>query len=275
MADPALAHDSAAATLAPPGHGQGDAHAHHPNLQHHFEDLEQQRDASNLGMWTFLGTEVMFFAGVIGAYLVYRFTSPDVWAACSGHLNMPLATLNTVVLLTSSLTMALAVHAGELGVKRDQIRYLIATMVLGSLFLVFKGYEYYEEYEAGLIPGANFNVASLHLPTTLDPAELSTEERAEVAVTTRSASVLTVSPAEFAGRRAKLFFTFYFVMTGLHAIHMIVGLVMLGCILTLARRGRFTPSYHNPLEVAGLYWHFIDIVWVFLFPLLYLVALHK
>jgi cytochrome c oxidase subunit 3 len=128
-----------------PEHGHG--RAHHPYLQHHFEDMGQQKDASSLGMWVFLATEVMFFGGLIGSYLVYRFTSPDVWGAASRQLNVTLATINTVVLLTSSLTMALAVHAGETGERSKQLRYLFATMVLGSLFLGFKGVEDREEWE--------------------------------------------------------------------------------------------------------------------------------
>lgn len=284
MADSARAHDTAggapgaAATLAPGhghGHGHDHAHAHDPNLQHHFEDMGQQHDASNLGMWVFLGTEVMFFGGVIGSYLVYRFTSPDVWGAASRELNVGLATLNTVVLLTSSLTMALAVHSGETGEKLKQVRFLLATMVLGALFLVFKGVEYHEEWEKHLVPGPHFSAARLKIPSAGDPASLNTEERAEAAVTAKFAAPLVLPTATFAERRAQLFFLFYFVMTGLHALHMIIGLVMLAVIAHMASRGRFTASYYNPLEVAGLYWHFIDIVWVFLYPLLYLVALHK
>jgi cytochrome c oxidase subunit 3 len=279
--NPAGALAPAPATGAAPGHGHGDGpahgheHAHHPNLQHHFEDLGQQRDASTLGMWSFLATEVMFFGGLIGSYVVYRFTSPDVWAAASRELNVTIATINTVVLLTSSLTMALAVHEGETGDRRKQLRYLYLTMALGTLFLVFKAYEYYEEYEKNLIPGRSFSAAALEIPTKEPPSELTAEERDEVAETTRTASETVYTPPQLAERRAQLFFVFYFFMTGLHALHMVIGLAMLSYIVALARRGVFTPSYHNPLEVAGLYWHFIDIVWVFLYPLLYLVGLHK
>jgi cytochrome c oxidase subunit 3 len=185
------------------------------------------------------------------------------------------ATLNTVVLLSSSLTMALAVHEGETGDRRKQVRYLLLTMALGTLFLVFKGYEYYKEYEENLVPGAHFSARVLNIPTAEPPSALTPEERAEVAETQKTAAVLTVTPIQLAEQRAQLFFVFYFFMTGLHAAHMVVGLVMLSVIVTMANRGRFTPEYYNPLEVAGLYWHFIDIVWVFLYPLLYLVAIHK
>ena len=259
----------------PHPHGHVDGHAHHPFLQHHFEDLGQQHDASNLGMWTFLATEVMFFGGVIGSYLVYRFTSPDVWGAASRHLNVTLATINTVVLLSSSLTMALAVYCGQAGDKKGQIRNLILTMVLGTLFLGIKGAEYYQEYRDHLIPGPSFRAEKLHLQTEADPSTLKPEEAREVAVTRATAMNLVMPLKTFVERRAQLFYVFYFIMTGLHGAHMIIGLVMLSVMLQWARQGRFTAEYSNPLEVAGLYWHFIDIVWVFLYPLLYLVALHK
>jgi cytochrome c oxidase subunit 3 len=267
--------------VSPPAHVDGpeagDGHAHPPFLQHHFEDPAQQRDAATLGMWTFLGTEVMFFGGLIVSYIVYRFTSPDVWGAASRELLVNLATFNTVVLLSSSLTMALAVHAGEAGDRRLQVRWLLATMALGSLFLVIKGYEYYVDYEEHLIPGAHFDAEKVlrNLPASASSSALNTEERREAAETEKTAEVLTVPARQFKARRAQLFFVFYFFMTGLHAAHMIVGLVMLAVILRMANQGRFTADYFNPLEVAGLYWHFIDIVWVFLYPLLYLVALHR
>ena len=226
-------------------------------------------------MWTFLATEVMFFGGVIASYLVYRFTSPDVWGAASRHLNVTLATINTVVLLSSSLTMALAVYCGQTGDKKGQVRNLILTMVLGTAFLGIKGAEYYQEYRDHLIPGPSFSAEKLHLETKANLSTLKPEEAREAAVTRGTAINLVMPVRTFAERRAQLFYVFYFIMTGLHGAHMIIGLVMLSVMLRLARQGRFTAEYSNPLEVAGLYWHFIDIVWVFLYPLLYLVALHK
>ena len=280
MADPA--HQQTLAVTAPISTAHLHAHEHGnvPYLAHHFEDMNQQGQSAALGMWAFLGTEVMFFGGLIGSYIVYRFTSPDAWAMSSSHLNWKLATLNTAVLLTSSLAMALAVRSGQLGVKKDQVKFLILTMILGTLFLVFKGYEYYEEYVDGLIPGRGFNVEALlsHGGGT-GGAEAEAggvaEHAGEHATSAHTASNLIISTDEFIKRRAQMFFVFYFFMTGLHAIHMVVGLIMLTVMLIWARQGRFTPSYFVPLEVSGLYWHFIDIVWVFLFPLLYLVALHK
>jgi cytochrome c oxidase subunit 3 len=262
VAEPTLT-ETLVAPSALPG-GDGHPHAHNPHLAHHFEDLEQQHESMNLGMWAFLGTEVMFFGGLIGSYMVYRFTSPDVWGAASRHLNVGLGTFNTVVLLSSSLAMALAVHGGETGDRKAQVRYLLLTIVLGTAFLMVKGVEYYQEYRDHLIPGPEFSVEALDLKPLGDQ---STQTRA-------SASDLSITPDQFRNRRAELFFVFYFFMTGLHALHMIIGLVLLAIMVVMARRGRFTAEYSAPLELSGLYWHFIDIVWVFLYPLLYLVSLH-
>ncbi len=259
-------------------HAHGDGHAHDPNLAHHFEDMGQQRSSASLGMWTFLGTEVMFFGGLIVSYLVYRFTSPDVWGAASKYgLNVTLGTINTVVLLSSSLAMAMAVHSGETGDRGHQLRYLALTLGLGLLFMGIKGYEYKEEYDHHLIPGPHFSTHALKLPDeshAATAAETSRHAR-EAAETVKTSSFLTVTPAQFVRQRAQMFFVFYFFMTGLHLLHMVVGIGLVSWVYMLARRGRFTAAYHTPLELTGLYWHFIDIVWVFLYPLLYLVALHK
>jgi cytochrome c oxidase subunit 3 len=270
VADPAR-HEALTAAHA---HERSDGHD--PNLAHHFEDLGQQRSAASLGMWAFLGTEVMFFGGLICSYLVCRFTTPDVFAAASRELNVTIATINTVVLLTSSLFMALAVHAGERGDRKLQVRNLLITGTLGFLFMCFKAYEYSEEYEKGLVPGPGFSTAELKdLPAEPAPPETKGVHAAESAATMQTASVLSITPGQFVERRAQLFFIFYFFMTGLHLFHMVVGLGLVSWVLALARRGRFTSSYHTPLELVGLYWHFIDIVWVFLYPLLYLVSIHK
>jgi cytochrome c oxidase subunit 3 len=198
-------------------------------------------------MWTFLATEVMFFGGLFAGFTVYRFTDPTAFAKACRELLIWAGTINTFVLLTSSLTMALAVRAGQQGNASHQVRYLIATMLLATIFLGIKGFEYYKEYEHHLVPGLNF-----------------TTEHLEV----KDATPHVINQME-------LFFVFYFFMTGLHATHMVIGIGLMIWIATLARRGRFTPEYHTPLELTGLYWHFVDMVWVFLFPLLYLIELHK
>jgi cytochrome c oxidase subunit 3 len=224
------------------------AHAHSPHLAHHFADMGQQRATATLGMWTFLATEVMFFGGLFAAFCVYRFTSPDAFALACRHLSVTLGSINTAVLLSSSLTVALAVRAGQTGDRKAQVRFLLATIVLGLVFLGIKGVEYSKEFEDHLVPGFNFSVSALH------------------------------PPADAPGRlvqHAELFFVFYFFMTGLHALHMIIGIGVFIAVAAMAERGRFTPEYHTPLELSGLYWHFVDVVWVFLYPLLYLIDLHK
>lgn len=275
MAETAPADAPAYGASSPP-YENGHSHGHDdPNLAHHFEDLGQQRSSATLGMWAFLGTEVMFFGGLIGSSLIYRFTSPDIWAAASKQLNVTIATINTIVLLTSSLSMAFAVHAGATGDRRKQVRFLLITAGLGLLFMAFKAVEYKQDWDENLIPGPNFSTEHIHLPDESDPGALGSEHGSEAATTRHTSSILTITPAEFVRRRAQMFFVFYFFMTGLHLLHMVVGLGLVTWVLALARRGRFTASYHTPLEMVGLYWHFIDIVWVFLYPLLYLVALHK
>jgi cytochrome c oxidase subunit III len=230
---------------AVPGYG----HDHSTGLlAHHFEDLGQQHSSANLGMWTFLATEVMFFGGLFAGFAVYRFKDPTAFAAACRELDIWLGTINTAVLLTSSLTMALAVHAGQEGHAKGQVRYLILTMLLATAFLGIKSYEYLEEYHKHLIPGAHFSTSVLEIPPGATPYVI---------------------------RQMELFFVFYFFMTGLHATHMIIGIGVMIWMAILAHRGKFTREYHTPLELTGLYWHFVDMVWVFLFPLLYLIDLHK
>lgn len=212
--------------------------AHPPGFAHQFEDMEQQLDTDTLGMWVFLVTEIMFFGGLFAAYIVYRVLHFDAFETGSRLLNYRFGALNTVVLICSSLTMALAIHAAQVGKRRMvQIGYLIITMLFGLTFLLVKFIgEWHHDWVEGLVPGLHW----------------------------------TYSGAHNAG--VQLFFCFYFFMTGLHALHMIVGLGILTVLVIMAWRGRFTPEYHAPLEISGLYWHFVDIVWIFLFPLLYLIG---
>ena len=212
------------------------AHPHHPRLQHHFYSMEQQLEASILGMWVFLVTEVMFFGGLFMAYTLYRIWYPEAWSEGSEELDIVLGGINTAVLIGSSLTMALAVRAAMLGVKKQQVMFLIATMALGSVFLVVKFFEYKAKFEHHLVPGPHFN------------------------------------PALEQGMQ--IFFSLYFMMTGIHAAHMVIGLGIMTYILINASKGQYNAEYYGPVEVAGLYWHFVDIVWIFLFPLLYLLGRH-
>jgi cytochrome c oxidase subunit 3 len=205
-------------------------------VAHQFDDAEQQREASTLGMWVFLATEVLFFGGMFLGYIIYRASYIEGFIEASRHLDAVLGTVNTAVLLCSSLTMAMAVHEAQAGKPRMTGLFLLSTMALGAAFLAIKFYEYYHKYEEGLIPVLHFDW-----------------------------------PGSADARHAAIFFVFYFVMTGMHALHMVIGLGLMTYLLAMAGRRRFSAAYYNPIEVGGLYWHFVDIVWVFLFPLLYLI----
>jgi len=207
-------------------------------VAHHFDTPRQQFEAAKLGMWLFLATEVLFFGGMFAGYTVYRTLYPDAFAQGSGHLDVVLGTINTAVLLLSSLSMALAVHAAQTSSKH-LVRFILGTAILGIAFLGVKFVEYQHKFHDGLVPGKHFGSAD-----HLEPMMSSTE----------------------------LFFSFYFAMTGMHALHMVIGLGLLMWIAVGAARRRFSSSYYTPVEMVGLYWHFVDIIWVFLFPLLYLIG---
>ncbi|NNJ10707.1 cytochrome C oxidase subunit III [Chloroflexales bacterium ZM16-3] len=222
-------------------------------------------------MWAFLTTEIMLFGGIFMAYTVFRWAYPEIWATAATHLNTPLAAINTVVLLVSSLTVALAVHAAQEGNRRQVVTLLLVTMVLGASFLGIKFTEYGEKFAhcagyanpvAWMTGGERLAEPECLVPGTgfLFPAEASASS-GEAAV---AAQPGMKSPHQ-------LFFFLYFCATGLHAIHMVIGLAVVGTIAWMASRGRFSPEYYTPVEIGGLYWHLIDIIWVFLFPLFYLV----
>ncbi len=250
-------------SIAPmPAEARAAAAAH----AHQFEDAAQQRDAVTLGMWAFLVTEILFFGGLFTAYTVYRWSFPAAFALSSHHLDVMLGGVNTVVLICSSLTMALAVHAAQLGRRRGLVILLLLTMLLGGAFLGIKAVEYYHKYTEHLIPGTSFHMAHEAGPASVNPASDATI----------AAGVPSVDPGTAADlqRHAQIFFSLYFAMTGMHALHMIVGLGLLTWLVLAARAGRFSPAYNSPVEIVGLYWHFVDIVWIFLFPLLYLIGRH-
>ena len=234
-------------------------HASHPALQHHFENMEQQREAGTLGMWVFLVTEIMFFGGMFLAYTLYRYKYPEAFAAASNHLDIKLGATNTVVLIVSSFTMAMAVFSTQVGKRRNSIFFLTATLVLGFTFLGIKAVEYRDKYRDNLIPGQliaghPFNPAVAQHGDT-DRHKLHLAEGVSV-------------------HNVEMFYWIYFAMTGMHALHMIIGAGIITVILIMAWRGKFSPEYHAPVEITGLYWHFVDIVWIFLFPLLYLLGRH-
>lgn len=217
-------------------------HHHDPNLAHHFEDLEQQRESHTFGMWLFLVQEFMFFGGLFASYTLYRYFYPVGWMAGSQQLNVAIGAANTAVLLFSSFTMALAVRAAQLGKPKEVIRQILLTIFFGSVFLVVKYFEYMDKFNHHLMPfgalGLEFDPDLAAIPGT------------------------------------QLFFGFYFAMTGLHALHMVIGFGLFVWVIIHTLQGKVTREKHSVVENMGLYWHFVDIVWIFLFPLLYLLGLN-
>jgi cytochrome c oxidase subunit III len=240
-------------------------HEARPELRHHFADEQQQRNAASLGMWWFLGTEIMFFGGMFCGYLVYRRIYFPEFAAASRTLDLVVGTLNTAVLICSSLTVAMAVRAAQMGKRKLQVQLLLATIFFGLVFLGVKGYEWTNKYKEHHIPTFDYNAVSGEGDLTKGQESLLGLDK------------LKNDPVKYQERRTeiqqrtKIFFSLYFALTGMHAIHMIVGVGLFAVITFMAWKGRFTPEYHTPLEIAGLYWHFVDIVWIYLFPLLYLI----
>jgi len=239
-------------------HAATETHSH-PALQHHFENMEQQREAGTLGMWVFLVTEIMFFGGMFLAYTLYRSEHGAAFASASNHLDITLGAVNTGVLILSSFTMAMAVYFTQIGKSRPQIFSLILTIILGLTFLGIKAVEYRAKYNDSLIPG--------HLIPSRPFGPAVAEHGDEDPHKLHLLPGATVKQVE-------LFYWIYFAMTGMHALHMIIGAGLLTFRLIFSIKGRFGPEYHSPVEVIGLYWHFVDIVWIFLFPLLYLLGRH-
>ncbi len=207
-------------------------------LRHQFDDVEQQKDASTLGMWIFLATEILFFGGMFCCYTVYRSSYPAAFGLASNHLDVILGAVSTAVLIISSFTMACAVNSAATGAKNALVAFLGVTILFAAAFLVVEMSEWHMLYKEGLMPGFNFTY------NEVDPSHV------------------------------QLFFSLYFAMTGLHASHVTIGIVLLAVMAFRARRGVFTPKYYTPIEISGLYWHFVDLVWIFLFPLYHLIARH-
>jgi cytochrome c oxidase subunit III len=311
-----------------------DDHYHPPGLQHQFEDMKQQEESVSIGMWAFLVQEIMFFGGLFTAYLVFRSRYPMAFAAGSNHLDAFWGGLNTLVLIVSSLTMALTVYYAQKGKRMMQVYLIIATMIFGAVFLGVKAIEYTDKYNHGLVPVAGLNkrtkaeshsepkAASAERPTTqtnlesqeknslpAPPAERmpnsdqttehaysnprgefqwtgkTFEESAEIIHEAQKKGYLTkyeqvgyFTNGELDQKKLRdkvmIFYWIYFVMTGLHALHMIIGLGLMTWLLWKAWRGTYSAEYYSPVEISGLYWHFVDIVWIFLFPLLYLLGRH-
>jgi cytochrome c oxidase subunit 3 len=209
--------------------------AHDANLQHHFHEMEQQFDASKIGMWLFLVTEVLLFGGLFVGYAIMHAKHPAAFFAAHLHLNRTLGALNTVVLLTSSFTMVLAVWAAQTSKRKLLILFLILTLLCAGTFLVVKFFEYQHKFDEGLLPGKFYT----HQGDTV--------------------------PGQF------LFFSFYFMMTGLHGIHVLLGMGAIAWTAIRAWRGQFSATYYGPVDIVALYWHLVDLIWIYLFPLIYLI----
>jgi cytochrome c oxidase subunit 3 len=206
------------------------------HLEHHFQDAAQQYDAAKLGMWIFILTEVLLFGGLFAAYTVYRAWYPEMFFNAHHFLSRTLGTANTIVLITSSLTMALAIRSMELGRRKPTLVFLLCTLLLAAAFLFFKYLEYSEHFRLGQLPGRFYTFTGIK------------------------------------GTNPHIFFTFYYTMTGLHGLHIVGGMTVITIMLIRTLRNDFSAQYYTPLELTGLYWHLVDIIWIFLFPLLYLIG---
>ncbi len=229
-----------------------------PQHRHHFETEQQQREAGTFGMWLFLLTEIMFFGGLFFAYLLYRNWYYPAFTVASNQLNVAEGAINTVVLISSGFCMALGVWAAEVRNKGFLVLMLILTTVFGLVFLGIKYDEYHEKWEKHHIPGPSFSIHDFTNP----------------AVNPKTGKATEPALAPDMAQRTQVFFSLYFAMTGMHAVHMIIGIGLLFWLIHRAQRGDFTTGYVAPIENFGLYWHFVDIVWLFLFPLLYLINRH-
>jgi cytochrome c oxidase subunit 3 len=256
-------------------HTADHAHAHPDFLQHHFDTPAQQFNASKLGMWVFIATEILMFGGLFCAYSIWRGLDPQVFDDAHHFLNKIMGATNTVVLLFSSLTAALAVRSAQLGKRNQTTMFLVITIVCAFIFLVVKYFEYTHKFHLGLLPGHCFGhpwfSASIQngqeVGTCLrDSASVNGAMPEWVRATDEAGVVRVLSP------RANMFFGLYFVMTGLHGLHVIIGMSILTWVLIKNIQGKFSPAYFTPVDLGALYWHLVDLVWIYLFPLLYLVG---
>lgn len=212
-----------------------DATHSNSHVQHHFVDSEQQFDSAKLGMWVFLVTEILFFGGLFVAYIVYRAWHPELFTMAATQLDTMMGGINTLVLIGSSLTMALAIRAAQTDNPSASIKYLASTVALAFVFMIIKYFEYTHKFELGIFPGENYTFTGIDHPN------------------------------------ANIFFSIYYMMTGLHGIHVIIGIGIITWLIFKTKKGAYSSSYYTPVEITGLYWHLVDIIWIFLFPLLYLI----
>ena len=257
-------------TVAQVDHGHGHAHAaHHPALQHHFDTMSQQKEAAVIGMWVFLLTEILFFGGLFVAYMIYRVWYFDAFAEASRRLSLFWGGLNTAVLIGSSLTMAMAVRSAQTNQRKATVNWLVLTMILGTVFLGVKVIEYSDKFANYEIPGAHYDWM-YHERHAAGAEHAGAEGGAAEAAASGEHRQLSLNEDQLQ-RTTQLYFSLYFTMTGLHALHMIIGIGIMLVITWMAWKGKFDEQYFTPVEMAGLYWHFVDLVWVAIFTLIYLI----
>ena len=211
------------------------ATSHADFVQHHFVDAEQQFDSAKMGMWIFLVTEILFFGGLFAAYTVYRILHPELFAEASKELDTLWGTVNTLVLIGSSLTVAMAIKSAQLNQTKNIAINLGITIALAFIFLMIKYFNWMHHFELGIYPGTAYSFTGIDNP------------------------------------HASMFFSLYYLMTGLHGIHVVVGIGVMTWLLIKSLKGEFHSEYYTPLEIGGLYWHLVDIIWIFLYPLFYLI----
>jgi cytochrome c oxidase subunit III len=261
---------------AAPGHdADGHGHDRPAFMQHHFDTPDQQFNASKLGMWVFIATEILMFGGLFCAYAIWRGLEPQIFDEAHHFLNKIMGAANTIVLLFSSLTAALAVRSAQVGKRRLTSVYLVVTILCACVFLVIKYFEYSHKFHLGLLPGHCFGHPGLsatiqngqEVGTCLRTTDAQSGVMPEWVKAVDEEGKVTILPP-----RANMFFGLYFVMTGLHGLHVVVGMTILGWVLYKNQKGTFSPQYFTPVDLGALYWHLVDLVWIYLFPLLYLVG---
>ena len=238
-------------------------HAHPDYVQHHFHSAAQQRAASKLGIWLFIAQEILFFSGLFMAYAMFRYWYPETFLQAHEHLSVPMGATNTMVLITSSLTMALGVRAAQVGNQKQLQLQLLLTIAFACCFLVVKYFEYSAKVHHCLLPGDYYGLPEKDAAGNIKLDDKGNRIFAEHCEIPRS--------GEMEPKSAAVFFAIYFVTTGTHGLHVLIGIGLLAWIYLRARKGHFHPKYFSPVEYVGLYWHLVDLVWIFLFPLLYLV----
>jgi cytochrome c oxidase subunit 3 len=284
------AHTTTVAVDDPHAGAHGHAADHPPHLKHYFVSSEQQFDAAKLGMWLFLVTEILLFGGMFVAYGIYRAMYPELFTEASTQLDTVMGGVNTLVLLASSLTVAWSIRAIQMNNRKLCTWLLVATIALAGGFMVIKYFEYTHKFDLGIYPGANFVYAE-GTPFTLDALEADARVAPAGDHGTAAGHGDGAAPVDDPGRvdqaavevhgigshglqnqRAGLFFSIYYVMTGIHGLHVLIGMVAIGILAVKTWRGKYSDAWYTPIENVGLYWHVVDVIWIFLFPLMYLIS---